>query len=387
MNILQQLLNFPPVTDKTKKQLADDAMNLAMNFGPMALAIKAYHGSPAKFNKFVDEYLRTGEGVTAFGEGHYSGSNPQVLDSFYRKRLAEQKFGENTGYGYALNLNAEPEQLIRYGESLADQTPYVKNIVENLIGKDKIVTPIEKTIRKDTKVSWDAKLRKDDNLASTLKALTDNIINPQILNFVKQQNSSAPWTEKEVAMSVWDLAKKAAKSNKQPELKDFLQYLGRSGPRDIWDMSTWGTPTGATKAFSVDSIVKNSVDAADTELNDLFKYLLDSAQNIKSTPPITKTILKTFDPNSVFKQGIDQSIFELVNGPIDVKKTLIDSGIKGLQFIGQGGKGRPNYVMFDPNDIEIYRRIYKGLDNPSTNARNFLANWPDYVKRGQYLGD
>ena len=44
MNILQklakELTSFPPVTDNTKKQMAKDAMDIALNFGPMGLSIK-----------------------------------------------------------------------------------------------------------------------------------------------------------------------------------------------------------------------------------------------------------------------------------------------------------------------------------------------------------
>lgn len=57
MNILQQLINginsakydlthFPPTTDAIKKQLTNDAMNLAMNYGPMAMSISKISNVP-----------------------------------------------------------------------------------------------------------------------------------------------------------------------------------------------------------------------------------------------------------------------------------------------------------------------------------------------------
>jgi hypothetical protein len=48
-------------------------------------------------------------------------------------------------------------------------------------------------------------------------------------------------------------------------------------------------------------------------------------------------------------------------------------GIPGHSFPGQGGKGQPNYVMYDPKNIEIKRRIKGGLDSP-------VKGFVDYIK-------
>jgi len=52
--------------------------------------IKAYHGSPADFDKFSDEFIGTGEGAQAYGYGHYLAENPQVGKS-YRDKLSPRK--------------------------------------------------------------------------------------------------------------------------------------------------------------------------------------------------------------------------------------------------------------------------------------------------------
>jgi hypothetical protein len=54
-------------------------------------------------------------------------------------------------------------------------------------------------------------------------------------------------------------------------------------------------------------------------------------------------------------------------------EVLRKHGIPGHSFAGQGGKGKPNYVMYDPKDIEIKRRIKGGLDSP-------VKGFVDYIK-------
>lgn len=49
--------------------------------------IVAYHGSPAEFNRFSDEFIGTGEGAQAYGMGHYTAGNEQVAQD-YRKKLS-----------------------------------------------------------------------------------------------------------------------------------------------------------------------------------------------------------------------------------------------------------------------------------------------------------
>lgn len=53
-----------------------------------------------------------------------------------------------------------------------------------------------------------------------------------------------------------------------------------------------------------------------------------------------------------------------VGGPEKASKILLSSGIRGIRYLDQGsrgaGKGTHNYVVFDPNDIEIMKRYARG---------------------------
>ena len=49
--------------------------------------IVAYHGSPADFNRFSDDFIGTGEGAQAYGRGHYFGGAEQTAIN-YRDQLS-----------------------------------------------------------------------------------------------------------------------------------------------------------------------------------------------------------------------------------------------------------------------------------------------------------
>jgi hypothetical protein len=70
----------------------EQAMTLAMDWGPMALGKIVYHGSPHKFNKFDMSKIGTGEGAQAYGHGLYFAESPDVAKSY-------QKLGEVVSIG------------------------------------------------------------------------------------------------------------------------------------------------------------------------------------------------------------------------------------------------------------------------------------------------
>lgn len=77
------------------KQYADQQLqDLALGFAGHT----AYHGSPAKFDKFDISKLGTGEGQQVYGHGMYFAENPKVAEG-YRARLA----GGTDPYTYEWN--------------------------------------------------------------------------------------------------------------------------------------------------------------------------------------------------------------------------------------------------------------------------------------------
>ena len=109
--------------------LANDARYMAkepsmMNAGMMAMGaipfvpslgmVKAYHGSPHKFDKFSMENIGTGEGAQAYGHGLYFAENPEIA-GHYKKTLASGAPGEIYLDGKLVE-NPTPAQVLATGD-------------------------------------------------------------------------------------------------------------------------------------------------------------------------------------------------------------------------------------------------------------------------------
>lgn len=55
--------------------------------------IRAYHGSPAAFDRFSNDYIGTGEGAQAYGVGHYAAENEGIARS-YRDALSQRSMSD-----------------------------------------------------------------------------------------------------------------------------------------------------------------------------------------------------------------------------------------------------------------------------------------------------
>ena len=68
---------------------------------PMVGAIKVYHGSPHKFDKFDMSKIGTGEGAQAYGHGLYYAESPKVANDY------AQKLGDREWRGKAVQRSEE----------------------------------------------------------------------------------------------------------------------------------------------------------------------------------------------------------------------------------------------------------------------------------------
>lgn len=72
-------------------------------------------------------------------------------------------------------------------------------------------------------------------------------------------------------------------------------------------------------------------------------------------------------------KGVDayRNLTKVTGSDAETSRLLNDWGIPGHSFAGQGGKGLDNYVMYNPDDIQIMRRIKSGLDSPIESFRSY----------------
>jgi hypothetical protein len=146
---------------------------------PMAQGIRAYHGSPYKFDKFSLDKIGTGEGAQAYGHGLYFAENPAVAQSYkitpnqktmgpaaewvgraggdWEKALkmfddwtsdlsssgfprteaqaiirADLVKGNTPGHMYEVNIRANPEQFLDWDRPLSGQPESVRRGLSEL---------------------------------------------------------------------------------------------------------------------------------------------------------------------------------------------------------------------------------------------------------------
>jgi hypothetical protein len=158
-------------------------MNMAMGLigGPSLRGIRAYHGSPHKFDKFSMDRIGTGEGAQAYGHGLYFAenegvarsyrdalANPALLDPHTKAAQALQNYGsrdeairnlkqivglsnphpqtdatrkaielleggvalkpQHPGHMYEVNLRANPEQFLDWDRPLPTYSPVASRV-------------------------------------------------------------------------------------------------------------------------------------------------------------------------------------------------------------------------------------------------------------------
>jgi hypothetical protein len=269
-------------------------------------SIKAVHGSPHKFSKFSDEAMGSGEGVQAFGLGHYSGENVHALDDWYRKRLVNKTNIDSP-------LDAGDAWKRQYGAK------YIK--LQNMILGD---------------------MPPGSSPASVWRATTDTL-------------------QDAYRMAVQ--GKKYGVEFGDELIDDMSRLLNTKNPGYTYQLNL--KPDQAD-LLHFDKLVEDHP-----------KGLL--AKFDEATDGLDQ-FYERADLEGVNPMGSD--LHRYVNrmyGKDEAANILRESGIPGHSFTGQAGKGEPNYVIYDPADIEIVRRIRGGLDSPSPNARQSLL---DYVGKG-----
>jgi hypothetical protein len=313
-------------------QKAESALNLAGLLQGSAFAsgaapksaggtlgsILAWHASPHKFSKFENKAIGTGEGVQAFGMGHYSGENANALDYQYRKQLLHR-----TAQNPLEQFIADPN----HQTALDKLRSHVDNaVIASYPGYSGFTDAQKKFVKlknyNDTlKFTFNNAQLAKNYPKNTWSGLTD--MNREVYDMSKAY--TAPTIISPNKGYLYQL-------NLKPDKKDLLQYdtaISRHGT-DFLDKYVAG-------------------------MNDL-GLGQDAFTAIKSN-------LKGKDAY--------RNLTKVTGSDTETSRLLNDWGIPGHSFAGQGGKGLDNYVMYNPDDMQIIRRIKAGLDSPIESFRNY----------------
>jgi len=125
---LEGLQNFRNTAEKAMAGDMDAAVQLGLDFSPGAIAsIKAFHGSPHKFDKFRLDKIGTGEGAQAYGHGLYFAESPGVAKS-YREALTA---GRTTNQRGNVDLESLYSEMPSEPASMDQARQHLKNFIEN----------------------------------------------------------------------------------------------------------------------------------------------------------------------------------------------------------------------------------------------------------------
>jgi hypothetical protein len=108
-------------------------------------SIRAFHGSPHRFDRFDMSRIGTGEGAQAYGHGLYFAGNEDVARS-YRDTLSQPsnlemldyfnkhgRFPPETGSMYEVNLNTTPDRLLDWDAPISQQSPEIQPVLRQML--------------------------------------------------------------------------------------------------------------------------------------------------------------------------------------------------------------------------------------------------------------
>jgi hypothetical protein len=303
--------------------------------GPLSNALKAiraYHGSPHQFDKFDLSKIGTGEGHQAYGHGLYFAENEPVAKS-YRDALTDPD-------QFPLQFRGRPVDTVWNDE--------ISNRWNDVVGK------LPKGHEEDFQTVMGNLSQINDldqlkHIRASLDRRQNSILDRYILpELSKPEIGPGHMYEVDIHANPEHLLDWDRPLYRQPNnVRDVLEKLGISTePRGKYSISptktgkytvrnVWGEPSGTFK--SEENALRKVEEGTDrhNQAGGMFAY-------------------GQLGGNTAYSH-LDKGV---------ASNKLLEAGIPGIRYLDQGsrgtGKGSSNYVVFDPNLIEILRRYKDG---------------------------
>ena len=323
--------------------------------------LKAYHGSPYKFNEFSDDAIGTGEGAQAYGYGHYFAQREGTAMS-YRDGLTRG------------NLDYEKYLLQQY--NLADkQQNYLRmEMLERALMHD---TPTDMR-NLSTNTEYDADYRQAAaNMADEMEAFRDSDGEPvnfgsmyeveidaqegELLDYDKPL-SEQPVEVREAINKASRLALPAnADLDNQKLYDDLVRELYDGVPPKFDDETDKTTGAGALA-----NLIDNFRISRDAEVKRLNAEMSEQAEIMRQFAAYPGAYGQYSDARgNIAKSKYDALMKQRSQLPSNFEEmaaqALKRQGVKGIQYADaqtrfSPGEKTKNYVIFDPRIIEISRR-------------------------------
>lgn len=286
-------------------------------------AIRAYHGSPHKFDKFDISKIGTGEGAQAYGHGLYFAENPEVAHA-YREALSPYGRGDRPEDIAARVLHAtrgdrdaalaelrnRADTSLQAGGSYegAQRLMEARNIVNTNPEVAGHMYEVDIHANPEHLLDWDKPIANQPHVVRGLNQYVDEMGGEQALKHFSKELEAKRRAEEEQIARLWE--------SDEPLDGSYL------------------SPFYNAKYTSKEA------------LTDLLRNIRNDEE------PIGAEFYRSLAPQEYDYKGATETARRL--------------GIPGLKYFDRlsrgAGTGSRNYVMFDPNLVDITRRYAKGGD-------------------------
>ena len=317
----------------------------------------AYHGSPAKFDKFDHDYIGSGEGAQVHGYGTYVAKDKNIADERYRKTLSD-----TIGIGT---------------EILVDNVTYKKIATNTYKKKENIYDSV------------------DDYLNEALNFIEIKGSKKKALKYVQEQidnhKDAGYFDEAVYYIRIKDALNEIIKAKITKYADDYGQLYEVEIPEDEdmldEDLPFSEQPQKVQDAFGemikADQngqliLLDSDMDESETPITSL------SVGEIVSKNPNGKKIYDRISSTIADVYGVDYAEADKL-----ASELLNRYGIKGIKYDGQiDGQC---YVIFNPENIDITRTFYQGgiknadykTSEKYQNLSQELRDAVDYIYNGE----
>lgn len=258
----------------------------------------AWHGSPYQFSKFEGDRIGSGEGVQAYGDGHYFAENPDVAELYHKKLSA----------GFPLSFEKEGK-TVEDAEAFAE---YFKpgRIVKGYGGMDKV------------------------------------------LGFQPPKEPGGQWSVKVVEVRPDGSEITSARPRVHataPEPRQLAEFMRQQGwkPQKSGGVYTVDIPDPAIeKMLNWDKRIKDQPETVQQVFEQIRKGPLD---------PTTASIFRDYEEKlnaGTFYTMLGQD--DTVRSPVKAAEMLRKAGVPGIRYFDgfsrKAGEGTSNFVVFRGNE-------------------------------------
>lgn len=273
----------------------------------IANPIRAYHGTPHKFDKFDISKIGTGEGAQSYGYGLYFAENPAVANSY--KRTFEEKAGPQFT---PLVMNISPPS-----DATKRQVRFIENALKNYGG----------------------------DVADSIRALDNGL-------YYSAPEMSKSWV-RDIQYAIDALKNKRVGINWEggdPIPSAYMYNVNLHSPKEKFITGDkWWTeqPPEARQVF--DHYLKDAIWRDSSRLEMPVRALTGLDEYFELAKKLSD------NPNSNWASK---------SGKINATNVLREAGVPGIRYLDEGsraaGTGTHNIVMFDDAPIEIVERKAEG---------------------------